>query len=124
MDYILNFAGNLDLLAEKIAAGKIHYVVFCHGADSHEHDDMSGQCTTEEWLECSRMFYRWVNDMDNWLNRPLPLTLSLFGGYRADHYESVLSLHAADLSCCMNELCKIGVNYTPNIKPNINRSSS
>ncbi|MEZ6120508.1 MAG: hypothetical protein R3C28_28575 [Pirellulaceae bacterium] len=40
---------------------EIHYVVFCHGADSHQDDDLGGQCTTGEWLECSVMFYTKLN---------------------------------------------------------------
>jgi hypothetical protein len=33
---------------------EVDYVVFAHGADSYEDDDLAGQCTTAAWLEASR----------------------------------------------------------------------
>jgi hypothetical protein len=104
-------------LKEKILDGIVHYVVFCHGADSHEADDLPGQCTTEEWLECSKLFYDWVKELDEIRGKPLPLALSLFGGYRSDDYGSVLSLHVADLVTCLNVLCGRELTYVPRIKP-------
>jgi hypothetical protein len=41
----------------------------------------------------------------------IPLILSLFGGYRRDDYNSVLSLHTADLVMCLNILCGRKINY-------------
>ncbi len=112
-----DLAQQLRMLGELVREGKIHYVVMCHGADSHKDDDLGGQCTTEEWLECSRMIYEWVRDIDVGRDQPLPLTLSLFGGYRKDDYESVLSLHASDLAACLKVLCGVRNDYLPRVRP-------
>lgn len=100
-----------ETLEPAIISGKISYVVWCHGADSHEWDDMGHQCSTEEWLLCSKIFYSWLKRVEKRLLRSVPLSLSLFGGYRRDGYESVLALHAGDISTCMNILlgseCKV-----------------
>jgi acetoin utilization deacetylase AcuC-like enzyme len=106
----------LDALHTKIVKGEIDYVVFCHGADSHQHDDFGGGCNTEQWLRCSEMFYAFVNEVEKEIERPLPVALSLFGGYRKDDYDSVLSLHTADLVCCLNTLSSISISYTPTVK--------
>lgn len=116
-DYINNLKWNLQNLAEAILAGKIGYVVWCHGADSHEWDDLGFQCSTEEWLECSTIFWNWVKAMDDRLGRPLPVSCALFGGYRADDYSSVLSLHTADFVECMNNLLDLEVKYTIKVLP-------
>lgn len=52
---------------------KIHYLVFCHGADSHEWDDLGGGCNTETWFKCSELVYSFA------LQTGIPLSLSLFG---------------------------------------------
>ena len=80
------------------------WVVFAHGADSHEDDDLRGQCATDEWLECSRLVYGMLRDVSAELGRPVPLTLALFGGYRRDNYKAVLELHAQDLRICLDTL--------------------
>ncbi len=98
---------------------KIHYLVFCHGADSHEWDDLGYQLTTREWLECSEMFYRFVLDLQRKTKWQLPVSISLFGGYRKDDYDSVLSLHTADLVQCLNILCDQNIQYMPEVKPKI-----
>ncbi len=123
-DFIADFKAQLTKLEEKVLKNEIGYVVFCHGADSHVDDDLgSGQCTTEEWIECSRLFYEWVKKMDGLRGEPLPVSLSLFGGYRKDDFDSVLSLHLADLAICLRSLCEVEVPFTPKIKPRVNRSS-
>jgi acetoin utilization deacetylase AcuC-like enzyme len=110
--YIEDFQRQLNQLEALIVRREVHYVVFCHGADSHEKDDTGkGQCTTEEWLECSQIFYHWVKLIDQKLGRPLPVTLTLFGGYRADDYQSVLDLHLADLLSCANILGEHSIEF-------------
>lgn len=98
-------------LQPAIMAGKIDYVVFCHGADSHEDDMLRGQCSTEFWVNCSKFFWSWVKDMDELLGRPLPVSCSLFGGYRDDDYNSVLSLHTTDFVECMRNLLGLKIDY-------------
>lgn len=111
--YIKDFQKCLDRLDHAVRKKQIDYVVWCHGADSHEWDDLGSQCSTEEWFLCSKMFYEWAKN----LKRPLPIILTLFGGYRDDDYNSVLSLHAGDLVICLNTLCGQAINYTPEVKP-------
>lgn len=95
--YIEDFKKELEKLAAFIRSGKVDYVVWCHGADSHEWDDLGHQCTTKEWISCSELFYSCMKELEEELGRCIPITLSLFGGYRADDYENVLSLHATDI---------------------------
>lgn len=115
--YINNLKWNLQNLAEAILDGRIGYVVWCHGADSHEWDDLGFQCSTEEWVECSTIFWKWVKAMDEQLGRPLPVSCALFGGYRKDDYQSVLNLHTADFVECMNNLLDLEVKYTIKVQP-------
>jgi acetoin utilization deacetylase AcuC-like enzyme len=105
------------ILEPAILAGNIDYVVWCHGADSHKDDDMSGRVSTEYWIKCATFFWSWVRYMDAKLGRPLPVSCALFGGYRSDHYESVLSLHTADLVECMKNLLDLAVTYEPTVSP-------
>lgn len=100
--YIKDFLYNLDLLEKRLLNNEVHYLVWCHGADSHEADDLGGQLTTDEWIQCSTLFYSWLKRINKSLNRSIPLTLSLFGGYRKDNYLSVLNLHTSDLIKCIN----------------------
>lgn len=106
-------------LTPAILDGKIDYVVWCHGADSHEDDMLGHQASTEIWVKCATFFWAWVKRMDDILGRPLPVACALFGGYRQDDYNSVLSLHASDLRECMNQLLDLGVEYTTDVKPRI-----
>jgi acetoin utilization deacetylase AcuC-like enzyme len=115
--YISNLRRELGVLRDAIQQKRIDYLVFCHGADSHEEDDTKGQCTTAEWLECSEIFYDFVRKADEKRQKPLPLILCLFGGYRKDDYNSVLSLHTADLVMCLNKLCGQSIDFQVNIKP-------
>ena len=104
-EYLDELEQRLEMLGKYVAEGKIHYLVFCHGADSHELDDLGRQLTTEEWVKCSEIFYSFVLELQQRLQRQIPLCLSLFGGYRKDDYNEVLSLHTADLIQCLNTLC-------------------
>lgn len=114
--YVSDFKHRLKVLEQKILNDEIHYLVFAHGADSHIDDDLGGQVNTEQWLDCSRIFYKWIKQLDKKLKRPIPLTLSLFGGYRKDNFESVLSLHTSDLVICLNTLCSSNIDYLLNVK--------
>lgn len=114
--YMSDFRRNLGLLRDAIHDKRIDYVVFCHGADSHIDDDTKGQLTTEEWLECSDIFYELVKKIDEKCQKPLPLVIGLFGGYRTDDYNSVLSLHTSDLVACLNILCGQQIEFTPQLK--------
>jgi acetoin utilization deacetylase AcuC-like enzyme len=114
--YIADLDAKLKILEKKVLAGGIHYIVFCHGADSHEWDELGSQCTTDEWFECSKMVYSMVKRLDEKLGRPFPLALALFGGYRHDHYDSVLNLHAGDLAICLETLCGAPANFIPVVK--------
>ena len=111
-NYLSDLALWLERTKHAILAGRIHYVVWCHGADSHESDDLGHQCTTDHWIACSTLFWNWVKEMDTLLGRPLPVACALFGGYRSDDYTSVLSLHTADFVECFNELLDLKVKYT------------
>lgn len=92
--YLKSLEKNLKTLKKAILNNKIHYVVFCHGADSHIDDDLgAGSLTTEQWLECSNMVYGMIEEVSEEMGKNIPLTLSLFGGYRRDNYEFVLDLH-------------------------------
>ena len=115
--HINDLKRNLQNLEEAIIDGQIGYVVWCHGADSHEWDDLGFQCSTEQWLECSTIFWNWVKSMDKKLGRPLPVSCALFGGYRKDDYQSVLNLHTADFVECMNILLNLEVKYTIKVQP-------
>ncbi len=114
--YLENLVRDLNRLTQDLLAGNVDYVVFCHGADSHEWDDLGFQCTTEEWLKCSDLVYQMIDRVSKKLEKPIPLTLSLFGGYRSDDYNSVLSLHTADLCKCLDILCGQDIHYLPVVR--------
>jgi len=103
--YIESFKQGLDHVGKLILAGKIHYVVFAHGADSHQDDDIGGGCDTKHWLLCAELFSNWVNDISKKIGKPLPVTLTLFGGYRSDNYNAVLDLHINSLIICSKLIC-------------------
>ena len=116
-EYVESFQSQLETLHKQIVSGHVGYVVFCHGADSHEADDLHGQCTTAEWVKCSQFFYDWVADVEASTGVSLPVTLSLFDGYRRDNYDSVLALHTVDLVTCLNRLCGHELGYEVNVAP-------
>ena len=115
--YLEELRSNLSILRTEITEGRVHYVVFCHGADSHEWDELASQLTTEEWVECSRIVYSFIKEIESQTQRQIPLILALFGGYRRDDYNSVLSLHTADLVTCLNILCGHNIDYLPEVTP-------
>lgn len=89
-------------LSNAILEGKIGYVVWCHGADSNMSDDLGGQVDTKHWVECSTIFWSWVEYMESKHNIKVPVSFALFGGYRRDAYDSVISLHVSDIVCGIN----------------------
>lgn len=113
--YMSEFRRYLGLLREALLDKEIHYVMFGHGADSHEDDDWKGQLTLEEWIEVSDLFYQMIAMVEKKSGRSIPLTLSLMGGYRKDDYQSVLGLHALDLVSCLNHLCGKNIQFKPKI---------
>lgn len=114
--YVKDLISFLSRLEKKIEANEIQYIVWCHGADSHEHDDIGGGCNTEHWLKCSEVFYTWLNKLEQRLNKHIPLTLSLFGGYRRDDYQSVINLHLMDLGKCIKHLINEKIDITLPVK--------
>lgn len=115
-DYLQDLAAKVARLEARIIRGDIQYVGFAHGADSHEWDDLGHQCSTEEWIEASRIVYAMIARCSAKLGRPVPLVLSLFGGYRKDDLRSVLELHTADLAVALSMLCgHKDLTYTPTV---------
>ena len=109
VEHLEKFLGELETA---ILNDKIHYVVWCHGADSHQDDQLGHQCSTEHWVKCATIFWSWVKKMDTQLGKPLPVACALFGGYRDDDYNSVLSLHTADFVECLTNLLDKEIKYT------------
>jgi hypothetical protein len=107
--YLKSFETSLERVGQLIKENKIHYVVFAHGADSHEDDDIGGGCDTKHWLLCAIRFSEWVNKISHEIGRPLPVTLALFGGYRSDNYNAVLDLHLKSILACSRIICKNGI---------------
>jgi len=122
-EYLEDLARELEKLFNLIREGEVDYVVWCHGADSHEWDDLGYQCTTEEWFRASEMFYTGISDLEKELGRCIPVTLSLFGGYRRDDYDSVLSLHAGDLKLAAHILLGQELSYEPQVNPKLIRKN-
>lgn len=120
--YLEELKANLEILQNEIVEGRVHYIVFCHGADSHEWDELASQLSTEEWVECSRIVYTFVRDLEISIGRQIPLIITLFGGYRRDDFNSVLSLHTADLVTCLNILCGHKIHYTTEVKQRMVKS--
>jgi acetoin utilization deacetylase AcuC-like enzyme len=104
-DYIESFEKQLAKLETDILFGKVDYVVWCHGADSHIDDDfaMTAKVDTERWLRCSDIFFDFVVKMRS-MGRNVPVVMCLFGGYRADNYDFVIDLHKQDIEKGMEKL--------------------
>ena len=117
--YINELKNHLSILHDEILADRVHYVVFGHGADSHEWDELASQLTTEEWIECSKLVYTMILNLEQETGKSIPLIIFLEGGYRRDDYNSVLSLHTTDLVRCLNILCNKYPEYTIEVKPRL-----
>jgi acetoin utilization deacetylase AcuC-like enzyme len=107
----------VNILEPALLSGQINYVVWCHGADSHKDDQLGDQCSTEWWMKCADYFWGWVREMDAKLGRNLPVSCALFGGYRDDDFDSVLSLHTGDLMSCVKNCLEVDVDYQVVVKP-------
>ncbi len=104
-DYLLDLSTKLELLKVAFLENRVHCICFAQGADSHRDDQLGSQCTTEEWIEAHEKIFTFIRDLTEVLKKPIPLTLSLFGGYRDDDYNSVLNLHLKNLVSCLQILC-------------------
>lgn len=94
--YLQLLDNKLKTFKREALKGNIDYVVWCHGADSHEEDDLGGQLNTQQWIQCTINFVRTVKEIEKKLGRPFPVSYALFGGYRNDNFEKVLDLHEED----------------------------
>ena len=112
--YLADLDTQIARVRARLLAGALDYVVFAHGADSHEWDQLGHQCTTAQWLSAATRIYSMLRDVRD--VRPVPVTLALFGGYRDDHPESVLGLHAMDLAECLRLLCGRPVVYEAEVR--------
>jgi acetoin utilization deacetylase AcuC-like enzyme len=111
--YLADLERGLVEMGKAVLAGRVRYVAFAHGADSHEGDDLGGQCSTEEWLTASRLVYTAIERWSEALGHPLPVALALFGGYRSDDPGFVLRLHGADLSVALDTLAGTELAFNP-----------
>lgn len=120
-EYLEDLKIRLLILQELFLEEKIHYVVFCHGADSHEDDDIGHQLNTAEWLECAALFAGFVKKTEAASGKAVPVSMALFGGYRHDDYDCVLSLHTASLMKVLNGLSEMNREYQPVVSRNERR---
>lgn len=102
--YLADLTSKLASLGNLVMRGGIDYICFAHGADSHEWDDLGHQCSTDEWLSASDLVYKVVHNWSTRRGKPIPVITALFGGYRDDHPESVLGLHAMDVARALSWL--------------------
>ena len=96
--YIDDLKRRLNEFENGLKKDAVQYAVWCHGADSHEKDDLVGsnRVNTKEWLMCSQLFY---NAVAEWRKQgfKVPVVSTLFGGYRKDDFNFVVNLHAKDI---------------------------
>jgi acetoin utilization deacetylase AcuC-like enzyme len=103
-EYIKCLNKELKKLEISILNNDVHYIVFAHGADSTIKDDLGGQLTDDEWIKVSEIVYNFIDSVDHKMNKPIPLILVLFGGYR-NNFDEVLELHLKDIIKCHEILC-------------------
>jgi acetoin utilization deacetylase AcuC-like enzyme len=103
--YLENLSQSLQFLETAILDNKVHSLCFAQGADSHKDDQLGHQCSTEEWVRAHTLIFQWISDLNQKRGKYISLTLSLFGGYRDDDYNSVLNLHLKNLVSCLQILC-------------------
>jgi acetoin utilization deacetylase AcuC-like enzyme len=109
--YINDFELKFDLILKMIQDKKIHYIVLCSGADSLIDDDLGGSVNLDEWLFIKKTIYSELRKLDKGENK-FPTSICLFGGYREDHYESVLDAHIQDLLLCLEIRYGIKTQYS------------
>jgi acetoin utilization deacetylase AcuC-like enzyme len=116
--YLDDLKNKLNIIKDRLTKENNWSVCFAQGADSHIWDQLGGQVNTDEWIEAHRIIYKFIDEINSIRGSNLPLTLSLFGGYRDDDYDSVLNLHYSNLVSCLNILCDKNIDYYPKvIKP-------
>jgi acetoin utilization deacetylase AcuC-like enzyme len=108
--YIKDFKNQFENVIELIRKNEIGYIVLCSGADSLVDDDLGGQVTIDEWISIKNYLYTRLAEFDR-SNCKFPTTISLFGGYRSDDYNSVLDAHTLDLVSCMQYRFGIEAEY-------------
>ncbi len=113
-EYRADLGKKLETLLSGLLEHKVHYVVLCHGADSHEWDDLGGQLSTVEWLVAANLVYGLLSLAAEAIG-PVPLTLALFGGYRQDNYNAVLDLHWASVLLALQTLAGRESDFSPNV---------
>lgn len=114
-EYIADLGEKLQVLLRGLLSKQVHYVVLCHGADSHEWDDLGGQLTTTEWLVAANIVYGMLSIAAEAIG-PVPFTLALYGGYRSDDYNSVLDLHWAGIHLALQTLAGRMSDYWPHVR--------
>lgn len=119
--YISDLESKLNLLKKGIVKGEVNYVVLCSGADSLEDDDLGSQLSYEDWVNCKKLVYNFIKEISYRVNKPIPVTITLFGGYRKDHYVSVLDAHTMDLIKCMEILQDKDISYNSVYKKRKNK---
>lgn len=119
-DYLRNLERLLLRLEASAELGQLDYVAVAHGADSHEWDQLGYQCSTAEWLQASELVYSCLSRIRS-KNHRIAVALVLFGGYRDDHPESVLGLHAMDTARALVHLAGIGelAGYAADVRPRV-----
>ncbi len=104
----------LEKITDEIKNGRIDSICYAQGADSHIWDDLrvpESMLNTKDWISAHRMVFQTIRDLSTTLGKPIPLTLSLFGGYRENDYDSVLNLHILHLQSCLDILCGVVPKY-------------
>ena len=114
--YLADLGRGLAEIGRAVLARRVHYIAFAHGADSHVDDELGGQCTTDEWVEASRLVYSAIERWSQKLGAPVPVALALFGGYRSDDPDFVLRLHGADLAMGLDTLACTSLAFDPEEK--------
>ena len=112
-NYLNDLKLKLGLVKDRLIKEDNWSVCFAQGADSHIWDQLGGQVGTQNWIEAHKIVYNFIKDVNSKRGKNLPLTISLFGGYRDDHYDSVLNLHLSNIISCMNILCGYDIEYNP-----------
>ncbi len=112
--YLNNLRKGMDRIVQLACDGEIDYIVYSHGTDSHEEEDIGNKCTMEEWLECSSIVYDAVRLLREEKNIEIPFAIVLEGGFRNERFSRVISLHLADMIECLNRFYNAGIEYNLN----------
>lgn len=105
--YLDDLLRMLGVLNQRIMSGDVSYISIALGADNHVWDSLGGQVTTAQWIAAVDLVFEHVRAWTARLGKPLPVVLALFGGYRDDHPESVLGLHAMGLARALYALADV-----------------